>query len=300
MNRIDYIDISKGITIILMVLGHTSLPSFIQNWIFSFHMPFFFIVSGICTDFLRGGVKEFLYKRLISIIVPFFLYSFIVALTLQVNGFRNIIDILTNGWEGYALWFIPVYFLASMLAYLISNISNRVNNYIFLFGILFIGVLCDYLVIKLPWSLTTVPAATFFILLGHRLKNYICYIVSPSKYLILILIFLSIMVSQFWKLDMAWNNITPIFPIVLGAISGSALILIISYFLVKKNLLLAKILTYIGKNTYIVLAFSQIIIMLLNKYFSLNVIIKYSMLVLILILISYINNRFFSIIKIKK
>ena len=42
--RIDWIDIAKGIGIFLMVVGHTSIPSFLSNYIFSFHMPLFFII----------------------------------------------------------------------------------------------------------------------------------------------------------------------------------------------------------------------------------------------------------------
>lgn len=45
--RIDWIDLTKGIAIFLMVCGHTSIPLPISNWIWSFHMPLFFIISGI-------------------------------------------------------------------------------------------------------------------------------------------------------------------------------------------------------------------------------------------------------------
>ena len=45
--RIDWIDLTKGIAIFLMVCGHTSIPLSISNWIWSFHMPLFFIISGI-------------------------------------------------------------------------------------------------------------------------------------------------------------------------------------------------------------------------------------------------------------
>lgn len=44
--RIEWIDVAKGICIVLMVVGHTRLPSIISNWIWSFHMPFFFFISG--------------------------------------------------------------------------------------------------------------------------------------------------------------------------------------------------------------------------------------------------------------
>lgn len=47
-NRIDWVDISKGLGIILVIIGHcVYLGGLIHNWIFSFHMPLFFILSGI-------------------------------------------------------------------------------------------------------------------------------------------------------------------------------------------------------------------------------------------------------------
>lgn len=47
--RLDYIDMAKGFAIALMVFGHTF--STYQNtpimvWIYSFHMPLFFLTTG--------------------------------------------------------------------------------------------------------------------------------------------------------------------------------------------------------------------------------------------------------------
>lgn len=55
MNRLQYFDIAKGIAIILMVLAHSSLPAALQNYIFAFHMPLFFIVSGMVTKWDKYG-----------------------------------------------------------------------------------------------------------------------------------------------------------------------------------------------------------------------------------------------------
>lgn len=45
--RVDWIDLTKGIAIFLMVCGHTGLPGALSNWIWSFHMPLFFLMSGL-------------------------------------------------------------------------------------------------------------------------------------------------------------------------------------------------------------------------------------------------------------
>lgn len=45
-NRVAWLDIAKGMAIILMVLGHTSIPAVASNFIYAFHMPLFFIALG--------------------------------------------------------------------------------------------------------------------------------------------------------------------------------------------------------------------------------------------------------------
>lgn len=45
--RIGYLDIAKGIGILLMIFGHIDGGGVVQTWIYSFHIPLFFIVSGI-------------------------------------------------------------------------------------------------------------------------------------------------------------------------------------------------------------------------------------------------------------
>lgn len=54
--RLDWIDIAKGIAIILVIVGHTvPNPSPLRHAIFSFHMPVFFILAGIRLGRSRGA-----------------------------------------------------------------------------------------------------------------------------------------------------------------------------------------------------------------------------------------------------
>jgi len=64
--RLDWIDIAKGIGIILVVLGHTLVPQvretgfagFLWIFIYNFHMPLFFFLSGYL--FEKGLFQELL------------------------------------------------------------------------------------------------------------------------------------------------------------------------------------------------------------------------------------------------
>lgn len=60
IKRIDWIDVAKGVGIFLMVMGHTSMPDAVNRWIYSFHMPLFFLLSGLVFNpgkYPNGGVS---------------------------------------------------------------------------------------------------------------------------------------------------------------------------------------------------------------------------------------------------
>ena len=46
VNHNKAISIGKAICIIFMVIGHSGCPTLLKNWIYTFHMPFFFFFSG--------------------------------------------------------------------------------------------------------------------------------------------------------------------------------------------------------------------------------------------------------------
>jgi len=62
-NRIVWIDIAKGIAIILMVIGHSTIPSWLSSFIWTFHMPLFFIASGWTTKKGMYSNSEFLKRK---------------------------------------------------------------------------------------------------------------------------------------------------------------------------------------------------------------------------------------------
>lgn len=74
--RIDWIDCTKGIAILLVIVGHTvsqyTRGSVVRGLIFSFHMPLFFIMSGItyyCSS-SEGQFVEKAYKAAKKLLIP--------------------------------------------------------------------------------------------------------------------------------------------------------------------------------------------------------------------------------------
>ena len=44
--RIGWIDTAKGIGLLCVILGHLSIP-LVDAWVYFFHMPLFFFLSGV-------------------------------------------------------------------------------------------------------------------------------------------------------------------------------------------------------------------------------------------------------------
>lgn len=83
MERKKYLDVAKGIGVILVVLGHlVTYEGAISKWIFSFHMPLFFFCSGMVfkeqKDFidllkrsLKKNLKPYVVFLMIGIVITF-------------------------------------------------------------------------------------------------------------------------------------------------------------------------------------------------------------------------------------
>lgn len=134
--RLDYLDMTKGLGMILVLIGHLQGDSiftfspYIQPlcvFIFSFHMPMFFIVSGILLAIKNDEVKplkEVAKSRFRGIMIPylwFSLFYLIVVVAALIKGEIAVQTLYLNIWyviSGYGmnvLWFLPALYLGELL-----------------------------------------------------------------------------------------------------------------------------------------------------------------------------------------
>ena len=289
--RLQWLDIAKGLTIILMVLGHTSIPEFASRFIWAFHMPLFFIASGWTTNQKKKNLVVFTCHKFRTIMIPFFVYSAIV-LTIEKIALGGAIfqNWLEKGWQGYALWFIPVLFLSSILGKLIYLVNNRYCRYLLMVILVIIGASLRSFKIEVPWTLDSVPYACFLILLGTELRQLQSYINTPRWWLLIGGFVVTVVISRFWKMDMAWNNILPLLPLTIGAVAGTLMMFSLSAYIEKYSVYATKLLSKIGQETFVVVAFSQIIMMVMIQYTSWSSLIRYLILAVSLVSIVVIKN----------
>ena len=138
--RLDYLDMVKGIGIFFVVLGHMEdIATGTRVWISSFHMPLFFVVSGILMAVKDEPARDFtesVKKRFRQTIIPYlwFSLSYFVIDIGNLNVVHNIdqrtfitdtIDSLTF-YGMSVLWFLPALFLASTgFLFLKKKFSDR-------------------------------------------------------------------------------------------------------------------------------------------------------------------------------
>ena len=63
--RIRWIDIAKGILILLVIIGHCEVGSCVKYVIYSFHMGAFFFLSGL-TFSTKNDPKVFVAKKVLN------------------------------------------------------------------------------------------------------------------------------------------------------------------------------------------------------------------------------------------
>ena len=149
--RLDYIDIAKGIGMIMVVLGHAvRMPELMYGIIFSVHMPLFFILSGYCFSF-RPEEKfgYFLKKNARQLLLPYFLTSCIVIVIKVIVAVIRGYDILETleGW-----WLTIVYGSGAKVPERLEDILMPIGVIWFLLA-LFIGrtLLRCILYSRVPW-----------------------------------------------------------------------------------------------------------------------------------------------------
>ena len=244
-NRILVIDIAKGITIIMMVLGHSSLPHWLSNWIWSFHMPFFFFVSGLTTSW--GKNKNFFIRsKTQTLISPFIVYSIINLLILTFcrrDAYSSFIiyatNILKDGWGGIALWFIPVLWISLLVSKIIIDIKRNGIKYIALIIFSIIGCYLCFEQIILPWALSTVPIAIVYVLVGSLFKDKINDLqnipIGKNCLMIIIGSIITLVISHYFRLDLAVNQILPFIPLLIASLAGIAWVIAISILLLNRE-----------------------------------------------------------------
>lgn len=181
--RISWIDMAKGYGILLVIFAHLDIASEIRTWIYSFHMPLFFFLSGYVFK-EEYEPMIFLKKKVKSIVIPYVCLGIPMVLfqllkdffkgTLSLdNGVHLVRDFLLQR-RLWTLWFIACLFCLNILFYIVRKLCKK--EYILalfplclpILGLLYYGMGGSPMVWNADVCLMAIP----FFYIGYGYKKY--------------------------------------------------------------------------------------------------------------------------------
>lgn len=212
-DRIQWIDILKGIGIILVVFGHTCDNDMYIKWVYSFHMALFFVASGMlfstydnATTFFRKKIKSLVIPYMIGGMASYAAYQGLYLVTGRVS-LSELFSMLYIAQEALlrgnyndltfnpALWFIPCLFMTECILYLIVILFRRKK------GVFFV---CLYLATNsslrlLPnievWDIKEAFTWIFWLGLGYSMKDRVKKISEIKRHFLYIIVIIGMVLS---------------------------------------------------------------------------------------------------------
>ena len=209
--RIQWIDVSKGILAICVIVGHSKyVPSKIIDFIFSFHIPSFFILSGFLSVYSEEkNIYNFFLKKVKRILVPylfFFLIGYFYWLTSCQFESKKAICQDKEWWHpfkgfllGYGpdlyvspgLWFLPCLFITEIIYHTVKKKCKLNTDTTLLVFFILIVIFYNYLSMTMPFSFHAIPFSLFFYTFGRKIhliklqllpitkRIYYCLLIAP-------------------------------------------------------------------------------------------------------------------------
>lgn len=203
MNRYEFIDVAKGIGILMVVWAHILLVGVSHSVIYAFHMPLFFFISGLLFNKEKYfSLVHFIKQRTKRLFVPYLWYSIVTwCIWACFRYFRNddvdsylmplLQTFIAQGSGAYivhnsALWFIPCLFAVEVLYFLFSKfnewITLMLSFAVAIVGCILINVYGDSYLFLLPWNLD----AAFFALPFYSVANAIRRHVTLQRLIVMV------------------------------------------------------------------------------------------------------------------
>ena len=188
--RVVWLDYLRVLTIYLVVVGHTSVCVDFNVFIYYFHMPFFFLCSGLMFNVEKeGGFTDFFKKKALSLLVPFVTFHLIsypfwlffdrnygADACLAYAWYEPLSDIFLGRFaiDNAPLWFLTALFATEVIYYVIAkNVDSKRLIFVLPFLIV-IGYLSQkFISFELPFMLQTVAVALIFYSIGNIFKTQI-------------------------------------------------------------------------------------------------------------------------------
>ncbi len=178
------LDAARGLGMLFVVYGHLLEPVVLDNVrtaeglslavyriIYAFHMPFFFLVTGMIDRAAARGSLTAAFKTTLNLVLTAFLFSAVSFIPQWLVGSRGACQILYDLFSGTdfglaPLWFLPALALIRFVYAIAHILSSKIEFWCFLIFILDITWICSNLNFGY-WQIHTIFGALPFYLIGR-------------------------------------------------------------------------------------------------------------------------------------
>ena len=255
--RIQYFDIAKGILILMVVIGHIAETGPANQFVYTFHMPAFFIISGIMLRYssaLKKPLYKVIYKKLYTLVIPLLFFELIgvianiLSFGFSLNPVGYIYQTLILNFNNGPVWFIWALFRAEILFIILHRIIK--NKYCFIIAVSVLGMLMiEFHYLRMAGS---TGIGFLFLTSGY----YMAGLFTKEKKIEIVVI--SIIITIICcvlngKVDLGtWSfGLIPLY--ITGSIAGTVFVIEISKYLSSKLLI------YYGQNSLTIMGTHQAI-----------------------------------------
>lgn len=173
--RIEWIDAVKGFGMILVILGHMTIPELVRRCIFSFHMPLFFFISG----YLYGGGYSLSWvgRKAKALLIPYIVYGLIAigVIWLTNNGcIASSVQSFIRGNGVGVTWFLSCLFMVEMIGGGLIMLSRKFlawQYWLMVVGVAVVGIIFPRLALCRVMKSEALFAGLAFWLVGYGLKG---------------------------------------------------------------------------------------------------------------------------------
>jgi fucose 4-O-acetylase-like acetyltransferase len=179
-HRNKALDITKGLGIILVMVGHINMPSWIINVIYFFHMPLFLLISGYLHK--KKGFMETL-KSITPYCLSYLFYgllfifiSFLLSGQISSGNLNSLIlfqpgSIWGIRWFG-VFWFIIMMLMIKLIASIVPFNKNSTIVFLLFFFLGWFFTRKFSILIDLPFALLQSFSLFIFYVIGYYSKNF--------------------------------------------------------------------------------------------------------------------------------
>ena len=276
--RLQWVDIAKGLGIILVVIGHSKPPTGVGSVISAFHMPLFFFLSGLVYHKRDTSISIIkaprLKKDFVRLIIPYCLTVFVVAVFLRIiqshgrHGYYDSMNGLLksalfgsgSGYQGIKLigeiWFLLAMFWTRRIMDVVFLCDKKRYRLIIVGIFVGIGIALASTGIWVPTNIDIAFVAIGFMYAGWIVQQQPALI--ENHYIICILIMISFAALSTSSFGMSNRNYSNMWFVSMpGAIAMSMLICIIAK-LIGKIKGIRAFLAFVGKHSLLFICIHSI------------------------------------------